>query len=585
MAERKDHKELGAHLFRFAAISDTHVNPSDHVCNSPFPVNARANRRFRHVVSELNQRDLDFVLHLGDLVHPVPSSGEAYVQAAQAYREIVADLTVPIHVIPGNHDIGDKPGDASPVPTISASDITSWENAFGAHYGSFTRDGVRFVLLNAQLINSGLPEEEDQQSWAEAIFETDQRTVLALHHPPFICAPDEPDHYDNLQQPGRDWVLNLAAKSGVALMLAGHAHNFWYDRVAGADYYRLPAISFVRQDYAEMLRAAPSPDTEFGRDDAAKLGYMIVDVFEHGHAAQINRTFGVELAVGETGKSLKPTAPPPRVSSPMIGFDLRQNWAEITEIAPSGALDEFDRKPARNDYPLMGLIEMGVQRLRIPLADLRDPIRRQRLHALAGLGFKPTLFCLGMPQDHDLFLIEQSPLDSVEIALPLKEIFSIERLPSLGLPVFVTLIHEHSEPSGGVHKHTIEHGLKFDDAATPEHLAKLRDVGAVGAVFRAFASGVTVENWATVLAQCTAAELVASLHVRTGATSPASEVKDSFDTVSALESIASEMPKETRIFIDTLVTQDRGYFPRPGALTSSHNPTLLSAAISMINSR
>jgi len=199
------------------------------------------------------------------------------------------------------------------------------------------------------------------------------------------------------------------------------------------------------------------------------------------------------------------------------------------------------------------------------------------------LGFKPTLFCLRIPRDHDLFLIEQSPIDSMEIALPLTDIHSIDRLPSLGLPIFVSPIHEHSEPMGGVHKHTIEHGLEFDDAATPVHLAKLKDIGAAGAVFRAFASAVPVENWTQVLAQCTAVKLIASLHLRTGATNPASEVIDIANSVSALESISNEMPEDTRIFIDTLVTQDRGYFPRPGALTATHNPTELSNLVAKKN--
>ena len=101
-------------LFSFAVISDTHVNPDDDQCNSPFPVNARANRRFRHVVSDLNQREIDFVVHLGDLVHPVPDTGDLYGLAADAYRRIVSDLNVPIHAVPGNHDIGDTPIKGAP---------------------------------------------------------------------------------------------------------------------------------------------------------------------------------------------------------------------------------------------------------------------------------------------------------------------------------------------------------------------------------------------------------------------------------------------------------------------------------------
>jgi len=100
-----------------------------------------------------------------------------------------------------------------------------------------------------------------------------------------------------------------------------------------------------------MSRTAPGSDTEFGRDDAAKLGYMIVHVYEDGHCMQIVRTYGAELGVDESPHRSSVLSLTPRENTrAAIGFDLRQNWAEITEVAPSGGLDEFDRKQVRNDY-------------------------------------------------------------------------------------------------------------------------------------------------------------------------------------------------------------------------------------------
>lgn len=95
-----DNQELGQLAYSFAVISDTHVNPDEDSCNSPFPVNGRSNRRLRYVVADINRREVDFVVHLGDLLHPVPETGELYAQAANSYREIVADLSVPIQVLP-----------------------------------------------------------------------------------------------------------------------------------------------------------------------------------------------------------------------------------------------------------------------------------------------------------------------------------------------------------------------------------------------------------------------------------------------------------------------------------------------------
>lgn len=86
---------MGNRLFSFAVISDTHVNAEEDSCNSPYEVNAHANARFRHVARDLHQRDIDFVIHLGDHVHPVPETGAIYSQAADAYRATAKNIGHP----------------------------------------------------------------------------------------------------------------------------------------------------------------------------------------------------------------------------------------------------------------------------------------------------------------------------------------------------------------------------------------------------------------------------------------------------------------------------------------------------------
>ncbi len=57
---------LGRRLFSFGVITDTHVNQGEDDCNSPYEVNRLANRRMRHVIRDLNARDLAFVVNVGD---------------------------------------------------------------------------------------------------------------------------------------------------------------------------------------------------------------------------------------------------------------------------------------------------------------------------------------------------------------------------------------------------------------------------------------------------------------------------------------------------------------------------------------
>ena len=77
-------QDLGKRLFTFAVIADSHLNQDELDCNSPFPVNKLANRRMRHVVHDLNRRDVAFVVHLGDLIHPVPAVKEPRVSTPRS---------------------------------------------------------------------------------------------------------------------------------------------------------------------------------------------------------------------------------------------------------------------------------------------------------------------------------------------------------------------------------------------------------------------------------------------------------------------------------------------------------------------
>ncbi len=183
-------EDLGALVFAFAIISDTHVNPDEDVCNSPFPVNGRANPRFRHGIADLNRREIEFVVHLGDLLHPVPETGGLYAAAAEAYRAIEAGLQRPVVHTPGNHDIGGTPVKGAPASPTTEAMIAAWVGALGDQYQAFSHAGVRFILLNAQLINSGLPDEARQAAWVEAeLSAATERVMLMLHHPPYLCFP------------------------------------------------------------------------------------------------------------------------------------------------------------------------------------------------------------------------------------------------------------------------------------------------------------------------------------------------------------------------------------------------------------
>lgn len=392
---------------------------------------------------------------------------------------------------------------------------------------------MRYVLLNARLIISGVPDEATQRRWVEAeLAQAQERIFLMLHHPAYICAPDEPSHYDNTDPPGRDWLLGLLTSCKVEAMFSGHAHNFWYDRYGETDFYLAPSPSFVRQDYAEMARAAPPEGSELGRDDRAKLGYFIVTVYENGHCVQIIRTHGAELHDGDVAQDFPTLGPTPRKNpTPLIGFDLRQNWDELTEIPPSGGLDEFDRKTARNDYPLLALIEMGVRDVRVPLSDLRDPVRRQRLRHLHRLGLRPTLFGFGVPPAADMQSVMEAAdildhweitIDWSDLARPLPDIKAIEA--RTGLRIFLSSLRTKADlGTGSTYFHVINHGFLPKDTSL---LAHLSDAGIAGAVFRLGMSEPVIQTLAEINEATLASGLGASVHLRIAGENPAVTQED-----------------------------------------------------------
>lgn len=188
----KTKSRLGKSLFSFVVVSDTHINERDGESTSPFKTNHRANSRARHVFREIASLKPAprFVVHLGDMVHPVPSQ-PTYREAAAKFREIASPIAVPIHVVPGNHDIGDKCIEWMPASQIDAQSLATYRETFGPDYYAFDHAGIKFICLNALLLNSGLPEEPLQKNWLEDQFRQagDTRTFLFLHYPPLrACA-------------------------------------------------------------------------------------------------------------------------------------------------------------------------------------------------------------------------------------------------------------------------------------------------------------------------------------------------------------------------------------------------------------
>ena len=585
-----NHDTLGRRLFSFGVITDTHLNQGEDNCNSPYDVNRLANRRMRHVIRDLNTRDLAFVVNVGDLVHPVPAIPDLYAAAAAQFHAQVKALKHPLYLTPGNHDVGDKPNDWAPAARVHEDYLALWDEHFGAQYQSFDHDGCHFIIINAQIINSGFAAEEEQRAWLETDLAAnrDKRIFLHSHYPPYFSKPDEEENYDNIGEPGRTWMLGLLEKYGVEALFIGHVHNFWFFRHGKTDCYLMPSTAFVRLDYSEMYRIPPGADSEFGRNDKPKLGYFVVHVHEGGHVCDIIRTYGMEAALGSPDKAGPARVAPvhPRLNRRGdFGFDMRQNWMEIVEIPPTGGLDEFDRKEVRNDYPLMALWEMGVRRVRVPLRDLLVAENVDRMRMLKSHGHEFTLFSFGdpTPRQRELIIAHQDIFSAWEIGLnwevlerDIGGVGDIAR--AVGMPVYLSRLRSIDEQrsEAGKYYHAINHGFLDDDRDQMAGvLARPELSGALdGFVFRLTLEMSPWATAATASAIATDLGVAASVHLRMFGANPALETADDHLSVTRIaEAMAAAAAFDNvTVYADTFVDIDRGYFPRTGVLDRMYNP-------------
>lgn len=595
---RQDGRELGAHLFTFAVIADTHVNQEDGKASSDFAVNRLSNARNRHVMHELNRAKPAFVLHLGDIVHPTPVH-PGYATAAASFHALAAILKCPLYLTPGNHDVGDKPGDWLPVPSVSDAYLDLYRTHFGANYHCFDSHGCHFVVIDAQIVNSGLACEAAQAAWLEQDLAAHAggRIFLCSHYPPFLHEPGEDRHYDNIDEPGRSWLLALLAKHRVEALFAGHVHNFWYHLRGDTEIYLLPSTAFVRLDYSELFRIEPAP--ERGRNDAPKLGYMLVDVHEHGHVAHAIRSYGACLAPDETPVRERRLAPvhPKLAGRTLLGVDLRHPWAETMEVAASGAMDEFTRKPARNDYPVMVLWEMGIRQLRVPIADLRNPATRERMRALARNGQAFTVYTHLVPAGalRDLLIEHADLVADWEVIAPLAGIDAVaaqvaEVKAAASLSASLSKLRRPDDPRhhGQKARHVIEHGFYL---AEEDQIRALLGHGKAGEVFDGFLFRIPRETptWTEIPAiQRLAAALGkrARTYVRLADDNP-SQARD--DDLANANRVAESMLAVfacggSDLWIDALADVDRGYFPRAGLVDRRFNPRLAGQAVRNLHS-
>lgn len=569
--------------FTFAIITDTHIRAPEGDLSSPFPVNEKANGRARYAVAVLKANNPDLTIHLGDMVHPLPHL-PAYASACREAREILSPLTPALHFVPGNHDIGDKPAKALPAGPVTDESRAAFEAEFGAQHWVIEHRDIVFVSLNSSLVNTGLAQEAEQKRWFEAALakSAGRRMFVFSHYPPFIDTPDESEHYDNYAEPGRSWLLDLAADHGVEAIFSGHVHQFFFNIYRGVKLYCLPPTSFTRQDYAELYRAGPA--AEFGRDDVGKFGVTLIDVGASGHTIRFAPTEGRVLETNGTAD----VAAVRGKQVPLVPH-MRHGWFESSLLPYNGPMEEFSRKRARNDYPLLRLWQLGIDRVRTPLADLADPISRRRVVDFAAAGIRFSFFTLGMPDSGALALLREHADLVAELEIVTSDVGLADIAPGVGsllsevaCPISLgkaTSSADEREQAGqrteGAFAHNVSYGFLWQDRAAVLAAASrlAADPGRVGLCFQINLDDDPQSRIAEMADYLEATGFNLTVVLRAAQRNPA---QANFDDaligdrlLAALQTVRT-LPR-VQVQCDTFEDIDRGYAPRHGLVDRLSN--------------
>jgi hypothetical protein len=335
------------------------------------------------------------------------------------------------------------------------------------------------VIVDTPVLNSNLEREAAQRAWLTedlgAAAAKGQRIFLFTHYPPFVRDVAEDEHYDNVGEPARTWLLALLAEHEVEAVFSGHVHNFLYNRAGSTDLYVVPSTGFVRPDYSEL--AAVAPESEGGRDDPAKLGILVVEIDDEGHTIRPLRTFGSTTAQLPTS-DLVETLCAPDWQSP-IGVTLRHGW--MTDVSfPTAGLDEFRRKTVRNDALLPALWEARITAVRIPIGDASSPEAIARMGHLRDRGMRFVVRSAGIPDRHTLERVAavRSRIDRWEIVTPpdsfATTLAALRGAPE-GLAAALAPLVPIGEPDAAVH-HFVTSGFDPMGDESLEALLRMPDI-------------------------------------------------------------------------------------------------------------
>ncbi|MEC9095203.1 MAG: metallophosphoesterase [Planctomycetota bacterium] len=268
------------HPWTFLHVNDSHLG-------SPRSYRFRPaiNQRWAAIKSQIEQEPADLLLHGGDLTR----DGQTHSFELRQAAEDLQTIPFPVHVIPGNMDVGNKHtcvngakkrwdplglGWYDPELNMTADRLELFAKIYGPINWTFIHKDVRFSGFYAAVAGSGLPQEQPFWDFLESLstLAPARHHVAVMHYWLFMEHPDESDwdltnedEYDNwyfsISPPHRQRIWKLLKQANVQILFCGHVHTARpVQELEGIRIYRTQAAG----NTAQLTDRWEQIDTRFG---------------------------------------------------------------------------------------------------------------------------------------------------------------------------------------------------------------------------------------------------------------------------------------------------------------------------------
>jgi 3',5'-cyclic AMP phosphodiesterase CpdA len=251
---------------RVTVVSDSHLS-----ARTP-----EAGANWQAVVDDAAHDPPDLVVHAGDIAADGAGRPDDLAFAAGQ----LGRLSTRVLALPGNHDVGDLPHPgAAGHGGVSPERVDRFRRAIGPDRWAVDAGPWRLVGLDAQLMGSGLAEEEDQWAWlAAAVVPVPggARHLALFLHKPVAPAPDHPDPTSSwryLVPAARARLAEALAPAPLRVVVSGHVHQYRCHQRHGVPQVWAPTTWAVLPDRVQVAigrKACGVVDLALGDDGTVR---------------------------------------------------------------------------------------------------------------------------------------------------------------------------------------------------------------------------------------------------------------------------------------------------------------------------